>query len=62
MLEGLYLNMKMSAYVLTQIVLSLAVITLTISIGIGAYFVYSHWYLKRDVTCAKFGACTQTTI
>ena len=28
----------------------LAVIDLTISIGIGVYFVYSRWYLKKDVT------------
>ena len=45
----------------------LAVIVLTISIGIDAYFVYFRWYLKKDITCVKFGArtqwnCTQTTI
>ena len=28
----------------------LAIIDLTISIGIGVYFVYSRWYLKKDVT------------
>ena len=28
----------------------LAVIDLTISIGVGVYFVYSRWYLKKDVT------------
>ena len=44
----------------------LAVIALAISIGIGAYFAYSRWYLKEDVTCIKFGTrtqwnCTQTT-
>ena len=31
----------------------LAVIVITISIGIGAYFVYSPWYLKKDVTRDK---------
>ena len=31
----------------------LAVIVLTISIGIGAYFVYSCWYLIKDVTRDK---------
>ena len=30
--------------------------------GIGAYFVYFHWYLKKDVTCVDFDTCTQTTI
>ena len=39
-----------------------AVIVLTISIGIGAYFVYSRWYLKKDVTRVRFGTRTQTTI
>ena len=45
----------------------LAVIALAINIGIGAYFVYSHWYLKKDVAHIKFGTrtqwnCVQTTI
>ena len=40
----------------------LAVIVLTISIGIGAYFVYSRWYLKKDITHVKFGTRTQTMI
>ena len=40
----------------------LAVIVLTISIGICTYFVYFHWYLKKDVICVKFGTCTQKTI
>ena len=31
----------------------LVVIVLTISIGISAYFVYSRWYLKKDVTRDK---------
>ena len=31
----------------------LAVIALAVSIGIGAYFVYSRWYLK-NITCVKF--------
>ena len=33
-----------------------------INIGIGAYFVYSHWYLKKDVPRVKFDTRTQTTI
>ena len=28
--------------------------SLTISIGSGAYFGYSLWYLKKDVTHVKF--------
>ena len=28
--------------------------SLAISIGIGAYFAYSRWYLKKDVTHVKF--------
>ena len=23
----------------------------TINVGIGSHFLYSHWYLKKDVTC-----------
>ena len=30
--------------------------------GIGAYFVYSHWYLKKDVLHVDFNTRTQTTI
>ena len=30
--------------------------------GIVAYFVYFHWYLKKDVTRAEFHTRTQTTI
>ena len=27
----------------------------TINIGIGTYYIYSYWYLKKDVTRIKFG-------
>ena len=37
----------------------LAVIALAISIGVGAYFAYSRWYLKKDVARIKFGTGTQ---
>ena len=43
----------------------LAVIALTISIGIGAYFAYkymNHWYLKKDPIRVKSDTQTQTTI
>ena len=40
----------------------LAAIVLTISIGTGAYFVYSCWYLKNNVSYVQFGTRTQTTI
>ena len=62
--------MKMSVYSYTICVV-LAVIALAISIGIGAYFVYSRWYLK-NITRVKFStrtqwnciqrSCAQTTI
>ena len=34
----------------------------TINVRIGTYFVYLHWYLKKDVIRVEFGAHTQTTI
>ena len=34
----------------------------TINTGIGSYFLYFHWYLKKDAICVKFGTRTQTTI
>ena len=36
----------------------LVVIVLAIIIGIGAYFVYSRWYLKKVITRVKFGTRT----
>ena len=40
------------------ICVALIVIALTISIGIGAFFVFSSWYLKKDISCVKFGTRT----
>ena len=40
----------------------LFLILFTINVGIGAYFVYFHWYLKKDVTRVEFDTRTQTTI
>ena len=37
-------------------------IIFTINVGIGAYFVCSSWYLKKDHTHVKFGSRTQTII
>ena len=37
-------------------------IIFTINVRTDTYFVYSHWYLKKDVTCVKFGIRTQATI
>ena len=37
-------------------------ILLTINVGIATYFVYFHWYLKKDVTRVVIGTRTQTTI
>ena len=33
-----------------------------INVGIGTYFIYLHWSLKKDVTRVKFGTHTQKTI
>ena len=30
--------------------------------GISGYFIYFHWYLKKDVTRVEFDTRTQTTI
>ena len=40
----------------------LVLILFTINFGIDTYFVYFHWYLKKDVIRVKFGTRTQTTI
>ena len=40
----------------------LAIIALAISIRVGAYFVFSRWYLKKDVIRIKFVTRTQATI
>ena len=34
----------------------------TINVGIGSYFLYFHWYLKKDVTRNTFGIRTQRII
>ena len=38
---------KCSSYTLYIVLFS------TINIGIGVYFVYFHWYLKKDATCVN---------
>ena len=56
----LHLARHENLYVCSYIILFvLAVITLAISIGIGAYFAYSHWYLRKDIIVVKFGTRTQ---
>ena len=37
-------------------------ILFTINVGIGTYFVYFHWYLKKDVTRVEFDTHTLATI
>ena len=37
-------------------------ITFIINIGIATYFVYSHWYLKKDTPRVEFDTRTQTAI
>ena len=49
-------NVRVCSYTICVI---LAVIALAISIGIGAYFAYSRWYLKKYVTRIKFDTRTQ---
>ena len=40
----------------------LFLILFTINVGIGAYFVYFHWYLKKYVIRVEFDTSTQTAI
>ena len=37
-------------------------IIFTINVGIGTYFVYSRWYLKKDIPSVEFNIGDQTTI
>ena len=37
-------------------------IIFTINIGIGTYYVYSHWYLKNNDACVLLDTRTETTI
>ena len=43
---------KCSSWTLYIVLIS---IIFTINVGIGTYFVYFHWYLKKVVTRVKFG-------
>ena len=38
------------------------VLFFAINVRIVTYFVYFHWYLKKDVPCVEFCTRTQTTI
>ena len=40
----------------------LSSIYFTINVGIATYYVYSHWYLKKDSPHVDFNTWTQTTI
>ena len=40
----------------------LFLIIFTINVGIGTYFVYSHWYLKNDDARVMLDTRTETTI
>ena len=40
----------------------LFLILFTINVGIVTYFVYFHWYLKKDIPRVEFGTRTQTAI
>ena len=37
-------------------------VVFTGNVGISSYFLYFHWYLKKDVTRTKFGTRTQTRV
>ena len=37
-------------------------VVFTVNVGIGTYFIYFHWYLKKNVVCVKFGTYTRTTV
>ena len=50
---------KCSSCTLYILLFSIIVI---VKIGIDSYFLYFHWYFKKDVACVKFGDRTQTTI
>ena len=45
----------------TQYIVLFSII-FTVNVGIGTYFIYFHWYLKKNVTRVKLGTRTQTTI
>ena len=50
---------KCSSFTLYIVLFS---ILFPVNVGIGTYFAYFHWYLKKDVPHAEFGTRTQTTI
>ena len=50
---------KCSSYTLCIVLFS---ILFTINVGISTYFVYFHWYLKRDITLVEFDTRNQRTI
>ena len=47
---------------LCTVCVALIAIVFNICIGIGSYFVYSHWYLQNDDTRVMFDTHTETTI
>ena len=47
---------------LCKIYVVIIAIVFTICIGIGTYFVSSHWYLKNDDACVILDTRTETTI
>ena len=55
-------NENMHKYNSCTLYIVLFSILFTINVGIGGYFLYLHWYLKKDVTRVKFGTRTETTI
>ena len=50
---------KCNSFILCIVLFS---ILLTINVGNGTFFVYLHWYLKKDVPHVEFDTRTQTTV
>ena len=50
---------KCSSWTLYIVLFSLI---FTINVGIGIYFTYFYWYLKKDIPRVEFNTRTQTTI
>ena len=46
----------------SEITLYLDTFHAVINVGIDSFFLYLHWYLKKDAVRVTFGTRTQTTI
>ena len=55
-------NENKNKYSSSTLYIVLFSIVFTINVGIGTYFVYSHWYLKNDDARVMLDTHTETTI